>query len=188
MRYVKVILFTVLLGTGCGVLLVGISAFTQNRIKANEEFTVRSSILEAFGISFTKETINELFKDNVTSTTKSGFTFHKARDGAVAFEIKGPGLWGPIYGVICLEPDLAAIRRITVLHQEETPGLGARIEESEFLAQFKGKRILPKLIFLPQGKARASNEVDSITGATGSSKAFEKLLNENVQRHLAVIK
>ncbi|HBU08136.1 MAG TPA: hypothetical protein DEA99_02835, partial [Candidatus Omnitrophica bacterium] len=33
-------------------------------------------------------------------------------------------------------------------------------------------------------KAKANNEVDAITGATGSSRALERLLNETIQKKL----
>ena len=102
----------------------------------------------------------------------------------MAFEFKGPGLWGPIYGIISLNPDLKTVRRINILHQEETPGLGARIADNSYLSQFKNKEFFPSLVFTPAGKAKANNEVDAITGATGSSKALEKLLNETIQRNI----
>ena len=41
---------------------------------------------------------------------------------------------------------------------------------------------------MPEGKASQKNEVDAITGATGSSRAFEKLINDNAQKYLAVLK
>ena len=90
--------------------------------------------------------------------------------------------------MISLEKDLKTIRKIKITYQEETPGLGSRIAEVNYLKQFKNKEILPRLVFVPEGKASGKNQVDAITGATGSSKAFEKLINENVQKYLAALK
>jgi len=106
----------------------------------------------------------------------------------VAFEFSGPGLWGPITGIVCLEKDLKTIRKIKVTHQEETPGLGSRVTEAGYLKQFKNKEALPQLKFMPEGKASQKNEVDAITGATGTSRAFEKLINANIQKYLAALK
>jgi Na+-transporting NADH:ubiquinone oxidoreductase subunit C len=110
--------------------------------------------------------------------------FYYDESDAVAFEFHGPGLWGLISGVIGMENDRNTIRNIKIVHQEETPGLGGRIAESEYLQQFRSKRIYPKLIFVPEGSAELQNQVDAITGATGTSKAFEKLLNETFEVYL----
>ena len=52
---------------------------------------------------------------------------------------------------------------------------------------FKNKEVVPKISFVSSGKAKASNEVDAITGATGSSKALERLLNETIQKKLKLL-
>lgn len=188
MRYIKIVLFTLVLSTICGILLTGMNIFTKERITKYEQFVLYSSVLEALGMEYSRENVEEIFKDNVTMEEVSGITFYRSEDGAVAFEVKGPGLWGPIKGLVSLEPDLATIRRLLILHQEETPGLGGRIEEEEFLSQFRGKKVIPRIVFLPEGKAKAPNEVDAITGATGSSRALEKLLNEEIQKAVSIIK
>ena len=54
--------------------------------------------------------------------------------------------------------------------------------------QFKNKGFVPSLVFTPAGSARANNEVDAITGATGSSRALEKLLNETIQKNISRLK
>lgn len=188
MKYLKVILFTLILATICGIFLTGINAFTRTRIIKYEEFILRSSVLEALGVNYSRGNIDEVFRKNVFAEKAGENIFYRTKDGAVAFEIRGSGLWGPIHGLVAMEPDFSTIRRLLILHQEETPGLGGRIGEDEFLSQFRGKTMLPGLVFLPHGKARASNEVDAITGATGSSRALEKLINENVKKILPLIK
>ena len=185
----RIIIFVIIMGTVSGVMLVGLNKLTEPQIKKNEELKLKSSILDALEIPFVgKEAVFGLFKQNVQVLEKDKFSFYRGIDGAVAFEFKGPGLWGPIYGVVSINSDLKTIRTIKILHQEETPGLGARIAEKEYLSQFKSKEVVPRLIFMPQGKARANNEVDAITGATGTSKALEKLLNETIQKNLSILK
>lgn len=176
------------MGTVSSALLVGISKATEKRIAINEELKLKSSILDALEIAYQKENILELFDAKVKISEKEAKKFYRASDGAVAFEFSGPGLWGPIYGIASINSDLKTIRILKILHQEETPGLGARIVEKEFLGQFKNKEFVPQLIFTPQGKARANNEVDAITGATGTSKALEKLLNETIQKNISMLK
>jgi Na+-transporting NADH:ubiquinone oxidoreductase subunit C len=97
-------------------------------------------------------------------------------------------LWGPIHGIVALLADLKTIKGITIIHQEETPGLGGRIAETDFLDKFKAKKVFPRLIIQPPGKAVAENEVDGITGATLSCKAFEAILNSEIEKYVSVIR
>ena len=107
------------------------------------------------------------------------FTFfrHEA-SGAVSYEFLGGGVWGPIYGIITLEDDLETIRQITVLEQEETPGLGGIVASRAYLDNFRGIKMFPELeINIPGSEPNKDNEVDSITGATRTSNAFRDILN-----------
>lgn len=184
----RIIIFVVVMGTVSSGLLVGINGLTAAQIARNEELKLKSSVLDALEIVYQKENILELFDAKIKVMEKDSKKFYRADDGAVAFEFFGPGLWGPIKGIASINSDLKTIRTLKILHQEETPGLGARIAEKEFLGQFKNKEFAPQLIFTPQGKAKANNEVDAITGATLTSKALEKLLNGIIQKNLNVLK
>lgn len=176
------------MGTVSAAMLVGINLYTAPLIAKNEELKLKSSVLDAFEVGYAKADIFDMFDKNVNVLEKDKNKFYRTADGAVAFEFSGPGLWGPISGVISLEKDLKTIRKIKITHQEETPGLGGRIAETDYLKQFKNKEVLPRIIFMPEGKASQKNEVDAITGATGSSRAFEKLINANIQKYLSALK
>ncbi len=56
----------------------------------------------------------------------------------VVLPIQGYGLWGTIYGFLTLESDMNTIKGISFYEHKETPGLGARIEEPEWRAQWSG--------------------------------------------------
>lgn len=185
----RVLIFVLIMGTVSGSLLVGINVLTAPLISRNEELKLKSSVLDVLEIPYDKYNIIDVFAGQVIVLKKGGGTFYTVSDGSVAFGFKGPGLWGPISGIISFEKNLKTIRNLKIIHQEETPGLGGRIAEHGYLKQFKTKEAFPnKLIFLPEGKSRNKNEVDAITGATGSSKALEKLINENVQRHISALR
>ena len=184
----KVIIFVLVMGTVAGVLLLGVNVYTSPMIATNEELKLKSSILDVLDIASDKAGALSVFDKNVAVLKKGGYAFYRASDGAVAFEFSGSGLWGPVSGIVSLEKDMKTIRSIKITHQEETPGLGGRIAEAAYLKQFRAKEITPRLLFVPEGKAAKVNEVDAITGATGSSRAFEKLINENLQKYLAAIK
>jgi Na+-transporting NADH:ubiquinone oxidoreductase subunit C len=183
------ILFVLILGSVLSTALVSVNAFTAPLIEKNKVRKLHISILKALGIAYSKDKIDETFSGNVAKKEQKEIEFYIAEtSGDVAFEIYGSGLWGPIHGIIALEPDLKTIKGITLIHQEETPGLGGRIAEAEFLDRFKAKTILPKLIIQPPGKASKDNEVDGITGATLSCKAFEEILNSEVEKYVSAIK
>lgn len=96
----------------------------------------------------------------------------------LSFEFRGKGLWGDIYGVMTLKEDLVTIVDVSVLAQEETPGLGAIIGERSFLDQLEGKIFAPTIRI---GKNPVGDsEVDQVTGATSTSGAFQIILN-NIQ-------
>ncbi len=176
------------MGTVSAAMLVGLNLYTAPLIAKNEELKLKASVLDALEVAYGESAIIDVFDRNVKIIQKDKDRFYKTTEGAVAFEVSGPGLWGQIFGIISLERDLKTIRKIKITHQEETPGLGSRIAESAYLKQFKNKEVLPKIVFMPEGKAAGKNEVDAITGATGSSKAFEKLINTNIEKYLAILK
>ena len=89
--------------------------------------------------------------------------------------------------MIAIKPDLKTIKGITIIHQAETPGLGGRIAEPEFLDRFKGKDVFPSLMIERPGKANKNNEVDGITGATLSGKAFERILNREIKKYVPAL-
>ncbi len=115
----------------------------------------------------------------------------KAADGesvaAYCIPVWGKGLWGAIYGYLAIEPDGETVRGITFLsNHKETPGLGARIVEAEWRAQWKAKTIFNadgKLapITLIKGGVRpdskkASHQVDGISGATMTCKGVSQMM------------
>ena len=188
MKALKIIIFVVIMGTVSSALLVGMNSFTEPLISKNEELKLKSAVLDVLEIPYEKLTALNIFKDKVRVLVSNKDKFFISSDGTAAFEFYGPGLWGPISGVASINSGLSAIKTIKILHQEETPGLGSRISEHSFLKQFRGKEFFPKLIFMPEGKASAINEVDAITGATGSSRALERLLNSVLQKNAGILK
>ncbi|MFQ5681087.1 MAG: FMN-binding protein [Candidatus Omnitrophota bacterium] len=183
MKSLKIIVFVVCLGLASGGLLVALNDYTAPIIAKNEDLKFKSSLLDALDIDYSRSGADAAFEANVEELSHNGLTVYRYLDKAVAFEFRGPGLWGPISGILSMTPYLDTILNIKILHQEETPGLGGRIVEQGFLKQFRGKKVSPSLVFRPQGKAVLDNEVDAITGATGTSKALERLLNETITRY-----
>ncbi len=182
------ILFILILGSVLTAALVSVDAYTAPFIEKNRIIKLQKSILTALDISYTKGDLENVFAENIEKKTVREKEFYVSGNGNTAFEIQGSGLWGPISAIIALLPDLKTIYGITIIHQEETAGLGSRIGEKDFLDRFKNKKLFPELMIVrPPAKASGENEVDGITGATFSCKAFEKIVNSESKKYISII-
>jgi len=108
-----------------------------------------------------------------------------------ALPVWGVGFWARIDGYLALTPGLDRIVGVVFLRHSETPGLGGRLTEPRWRAGFKGLNVQPprageKYLYVG-GEAPASPDhpkhgrhVDAITGATGTSSAVERFLNDRL--------
>jgi Na+-transporting NADH:ubiquinone oxidoreductase subunit C len=187
---ILMIVFILVLGSILTTALVAINAYTTPIIEKNEEITLKTSVLKALGITYEEENvadIEETFEGQVEKREKQGVTYYVSTEGDYAFPFEGSGLWGPIRGILALEPDLETINKITIIHQEETPGLGSRIADEEYLEKLEAKEFAPRLELTGEGKAEDVNEVDGITGATLSCDAFIKILNSEYESYSSLV-
>ena len=94
--------------------------------------------------------------------------------------IAGAGYQGPIQGMLAIHGDMNTIAGLAITEEVETPGLGGRIEEPAWLAQFPGTKIRDpsgQLRFAVQrGPGTNEYEVDGITGATRTSNAMTRII------------
>jgi electron transport complex protein RnfG len=92
-----------------------------------------------------------------------------------------PGFQELLTLMIGFDPATGTLIGFKVLDQKETPGLGDKIErDSAFGAQFAG-RVLP-LIGVKGRAGKSPGEVQTITGATISSRAVIRIINDGVAR------
>lgn len=179
----QTIIFALLLGLASSMLLLGMNAITADRIEENAQAVFQSTILDGFDIDYTTNSINDTFQSEVVVHTINDFTIYEDPDtGWISFEFEGSGLWGPIIGILTLEEDYTTIAEITILQQEETPGLGGVIAERDYLDTFVGKQM--EIDLIKGATSLSQNQVDSITGATGTSNAFETLINLDYQAYI----
>ncbi len=186
----KIIVFILILGAITSGLITGVDLLTKDRIAENELAEIKSTVLDAYGISYNFNNIHEVFDDRVETLSiqyeDETYVFYVDRvTSRVSFEFLGNGLWGPISGIISLDRDFETIIQVKVLVQQETPGLGGIVAENSFLSQFPGVKMTPELIISRNADPNLENEVDAITGATGTSNAFGRLLNQNYARFRA---
>lgn len=107
----------------------------------------------------------------------------------IAFKVEGSGFQGNISIMVGVDHSFTSITGIKVLEQIETPGLGTKIVEDPsnksnifwFPEQFTDVVIEPEIIVLKNKIPQKPNEVQAISGATISSKAVVRILNDNIQ-------
>ncbi len=183
-RNLKLILFILILGAITSALLLGVRSLTAERIALNADVKLKSAVLDGFDIDYTTANIHDVFDDEIQiityqSDSADDITFYvDERTGAVSFGYAGGGVWDTISGLLTLESDLETIQSVAVLSQAETPGLGGVVATPQYLETFEGILMTPQLEINKDDAPNAPNEVDSITGATRTSNAFEAMLND----------
>lgn len=192
--FVFIIIISIVFGAGISIVHYA----TLDTLAENEALNRNRVICHAFLLPVEGDTpnafqkaINTHIEEKLLTADGLSYTtyFRKNRvDPDVGFVFSGMGFWDKIEGIIVLSSDLSRVVNIQFLDQKETPGLGARIEEPWFTNQFKGLEIdwiddeARRLIIGASSNLSAGNRVDAITGATQTSLALEKLLNDELNR------
>lgn len=99
----------------------------------------------------------------------------------IVLPVYGRGMWSTIHGFVSLGPDLATVVGVHFYEHGETPGIGDRIENPAWTAQWNGKRLYDTngtrvLRIGADAGSAASERVDAITGATVTVSAIDKLI------------
>ena len=181
-------------------LVSAVKYLNDDRIEQNQVVKVQRIVLQVLGIAPAKDVpdrdVISLFESRIKTVDVEGVPLYIGYDGkgentiGYAFPAGGPGFWGPIYGMAAIEPGGKKILGVAFYKHSETPGLGGRLTEKWFTEQFAGLPLYPivgaKKIFTlkPEGTGSAPNELDAITGATGTSRAVESFLNNELDRFL----
>ncbi len=181
------VLFMVLVTVVFISAISGIHIATQAVVLENETLYLKKAVLSSLGIPVPgeNEEINQVFDKSVTQYSLDGkpsVFIYDGPDGIrYAFRVSGPGLWGEITAMIGYRKDIKTMTGIEFISQNETPGLGARIEEPWFKQQFIGK--VPPFILVDEGtENNAPDEVDGITGATYTSRYVRDIVNGSPEK------
>ena len=188
--YVLSFMAAVCLVFGTGISVVNYA--TQGLLAKNAARHQNSVLCRAFQLDVAG-TSAEAYQQAVdaalrTSTVGDRTVYECVAPGkeGVGFVVGGMGFWDRIECVVVLSPDLQKILNVQVLEQKETPGLGARIEEPWFTAQFKGLTLDwndppgQRVLVGANPAPNAANEVDAITGATQTSMALMRFFNSEL--------
>lgn len=138
--------------------------------------------------------IKKEFKDkNLPAEERSFPLFIAEQDGEKVYIIPvvGKGLWGPIWGNICIGADMKTIKGASFGHKGETPGLGAEITQKFFINGWENEQISDengnpttfKIVKDGTGKDNPV-KVDGISGGTITSKGVEEMINRCMQPYV----
>ncbi len=173
----------------CIAIISGIYLATLDTVTANNGLFQKKAVLYAGGVEVPESNaaVNELYSQRVSE--QNGIFIIKGSDGnpdAYAFIISGPGLWGTIEAVTAFEPDFKTFAGVEFTDQNETPGLGARITETWFKEQLRGKT--GPLTMVPEGSPTTDTEIDAITGASRTSGYVLDIFNRAVEKAVEIEK
>lgn len=193
--YILLFIVAISIVLGLGVSVVHYA--TQAMLARNERLYRNRILAEAFSLSVSGDTPQDyeraVEQALQTDTVSSGgyqttvYRLEGAGKDRVGFVFSGMGFWDRITGILVLTPDLQQIAALRFFEEKETPGLGARITEKSFTSQFEGLTIdwdarQNEYILVGQGREGMPNRVDAITGATQTSMAVMRILNNDLGR------
>lgn len=95
-----------------------------------------------------------------------------------AIKAEGFGFQDKIHLVFGVTLARDRITGLKVIENVETPGLGNRIEEAEWAAQYQGLAPDREVSVVKQVRDADKNQIQAITGATISSEAVTKIVND----------
>lgn len=94
--------------------------------------------------------------------------------------IHGAGLWGAMYGILVLEGDLRTVRGLSYYEHKETPGLGAKVENDDWRAQWPGQVAFTDdgsvALSVVKGRGDAPGEIDGLSGATLTTNGVDRMI------------
>jgi len=182
----RLVLTLAIAGLVSGVAIIGIYETTLPTITANKARELREAVFKVLpGVTRMQALV---YRDGrmlaVPEPDKDEPVIYGGYDEqgdfvGYAMPGAGPGFQDTIallYGYLPSEKQIVGME---ILESRETPGLGDKIyKDAHFVAEFSALAVEPEIVAIKKGTGTQPNEVDAITGATISSKAVVRIINE----------
>jgi len=175
------VLFMMLITAIYTFVLAGINALSSDRIASQEALRIEKSIFYVNHLKsdFDEQAIHKMFQSSFETVITDKMTYYVYKENgdiiSYAVPFSGRGLWGTIKGYLALSKDFNTIIGIDFISHSETPGLGGRIEEEWYKAQFNNLPLDKSPYIEYQGNQ--TKQLDAITGATLTSNAVKEIIN-----------
>ena len=182
----RLVMTLAIAGLVSGVAIIGIYESTLPTITANKARELREAVFKVLpGVSRMQALV---YRDGrimvVPEPDKDEPVVYGGYDEqgdfvGYAMPGAGPGFQDTIALLYGYLPGKKQVVGMEILESRETPGLGDKIyKDAEFVAEFSALSIEPEIVTVKKGTSTADNHVDAITGATISSKAVVRIINE----------
>jgi electron transport complex protein RnfG len=197
----KMIATMVLVASICGVLIVGAFEGTQDAIAENKRITLERAVFRVLpGAASVREyaaTATGIQALAGAAMPEGGVKFYAAYDQAgalkgIAAEAAGKGYADVVRVLYGYDTNCQCIIGIGVVSMRETPGIGDKIiTDRAFLKNFEALdvRVNAEMTALANavkvvkhGTKQNAWEIDAIAGATVTSKAVGRGINESAQK------
>ncbi|MFH2204539.1 MAG: FMN-binding protein [Elusimicrobiota bacterium] len=189
--------------TICGVLIVGAYQTTLPLINANKAAYLKAAVFKVIPgavktAAFTVDADGSLTPAG-EGQPAAAHAVYDENGGllGIALEASGQGFQEIIRVLYGYSPAQRAVVGFMVLESKETPGLGDKIEKDPaFLANFNaldvaldagGDQLAHPITVVKPGKKTSAWEIDAISGATISSKAIGRLLDESTRVKIPLV-
>ncbi|HHH38770.1 MAG TPA: FMN-binding protein [Sedimenticola sp.] len=182
----RLVLALALAGLISGIIIIAIFEATLPTITANKAAALRSAVFRVLpGVSRLQplrirdgRLVPAPGAKADPETIYGGYD-REGRFIGYAIPAEGPGFQDTIQLLYGYLPAKRLIVGMQILDSRETPGLGDKIyKDAAFVANFDHLSPDPQVVAVKKGHKSAPNEIDAITGATISSKAVVRIINE----------
>jgi electron transport complex protein RnfG len=171
-----------------GLALVGIFLATQPRIERNRAEALEAAIYRVLPGAKTREpfvvrdgtVVPYEAPDAGLPKEEAVYAGYDDAGALIGFAIpaEGPGFQDTIKLIYGYDPARRRVVGMEVLESRETPGLGDKIiKDEEFVGNFSDLEVEPEVVVVKRGRT-GENEVDAISGATISSQAVVRIINQ----------
>jgi len=182
----RLVLTLAIAGLVSGMAIIGIYESTLPTITANKARELREAVFKVLpGVSQMQALVyrdGELVvvqKPDKDEPVVYGGYDEQSEFVGYAMPAAGPGFQDTIAILYGYKPGEKIVVGMEVLESRETPGLGDKIyKDAEFVGGFSALSVEPEIFAVKKGTKSQPNEIDAITGATISSKAVVRIINE----------
>jgi len=182
----RLVLTLAIAGLVSGVAIIGIYETTLPTITENKARELREAVFKVLpGVSQMQALV---YRDGelvvVEAPDKDEPVIYGGYDEqsdfvGYAMPAAGPGFQDTIAILYGYKPGEKIVVGMEVLESRETPGLGDKIyKDAVFVGGFSALSVEPEIFAVKKGTKSQPNEIDAITGATISSKAVVRIINE----------
>jgi RnfABCDGE-type electron transport complex G subunit len=182
-----VVVLTVV-GLLSGSFLATVGTLTKDRIALNKQRAIEEAIAHVIPDTESSEILYE----------EKGLAIYGGRNEEgvlIGYGIlaSGIGFQDKISFMLGTNTSLTTIKRLKIIEQKETPGLGAKIEDEDVFLKFWENKACSEPLTLRKPAVKTSEElgpteINTITGATISSESVLKIVNGSLERVRQLIK